>query len=51
MRTPATVGPFPRILNALGHPVDIKIQRKEFDNLFVVVPKSEGPPVVLRLRY
>ncbi len=39
-----------RILKALGHPVDIKLQGKEFDNLFVV-PKREGPPVALRLRY
>jgi hypothetical protein len=41
----------PHILKALGHPVEITIPLFEYDNLFVIFPKSDGPPVVLRLRY
>jgi broad specificity phosphatase PhoE len=39
----------PRLLKALGYPIDITIE--EYDNLFVIVPKSDGSPLVLRLRY
>jgi phosphohistidine phosphatase SixA len=41
----------PALIKALGYPAQIKIPETEFDNLFVVVPKSEGPPTLLRLRY
>ena len=41
----------PALLKALGHPAEIKIPETEFDNLFVLIPKSEGPPLLLRLRY
>jgi broad specificity phosphatase PhoE len=41
----------PRLLKALGHPVKIKIAPLEYDNLFMIVPKSDGDPLVLRLRY
>lgn len=41
----------PALLKALGYPVEVKIPETDFDNLFVVAPKSEGPPTVLRLRY
>ena len=41
----------PRLLKALGHPAEIAIALHEYDNLFVLVPKSEGGPIVLRLRY
>lgn len=41
----------PVLLKALGHPLDVKIGRQDYGNLFVVVPKAEGPPLVLRLRY
>lgn len=41
----------PALLKALGHPVEIKIADSEYDNLFVVVPKGEGPPAVFRLRF
>jgi broad specificity phosphatase PhoE len=41
----------PALLKALGHPVEITIPETEFDNLFVLIPKSEGPPMLLRLRY
>jgi broad specificity phosphatase PhoE len=39
------------LLKALGHPVEIKIPETEFDNLFVLTPKTDGPPTLLRLRY
>jgi len=41
----------PRLLKALGHPLEVTIPLDEYDNLFVIVPKSEGSPMVLRLRY
>jgi broad specificity phosphatase PhoE len=41
----------PALLKALGHPTAIKIPETEYDNLFVLFPKSEGPPTVLRLRF
>jgi hypothetical protein len=41
----------PALLKLFGHPVDIKIEPTEYDNLFVLVPKETGPPTVLRLRY
>ena len=41
----------PKLLKALGHPAKIKIGRLEYDSLFVIVPKSDGAPLVLRLRY
>jgi broad specificity phosphatase PhoE len=45
----------PRLLKALGHPPDATIAEdarlKEYDNLFVVIPKGNGSPLVLRLRY
>jgi broad specificity phosphatase PhoE len=41
----------PALLKALGYPVEIKIPETEFDNLFVLTPKADGPPTVLRLRY
>jgi broad specificity phosphatase PhoE len=41
----------PALIKALGHPVAIKIPETEFDNLFVLIPKADGPPTLLRLRY
>jgi len=41
----------PALLKALGHPVEIKIPETEFDNLFVLTLKADGPPTFLRLRY
>ena len=41
----------PRLLNELGHWEDVSIGRDDYDNLFIVVPQSEGDPIVLRLRY
>jgi len=41
----------PALIKVLGHPEGIKIPETEFDNLFVIIPRPEGPPTVLRLRY
>jgi len=41
----------PGLLKALGHPTEIKIEPEDYANIFVVIPKSEGAPTVLRLRY
>jgi broad specificity phosphatase PhoE len=41
----------PALMRALGYPVEIKIPESEFDNLFVIIPRPDGPPTVLRLRY
>jgi broad specificity phosphatase PhoE len=41
----------PRLLKALGHPAEVAIALHEYDNLFVLIPKNEGGPMVLRLRY
>ena len=41
----------PGLLKTLGHPVDIKIEPQEYSNIFVVIPKSDGAPTFLRLRY
>lgn len=41
----------PGLLKALGHPVDITIEPQDFTNLFVVMPRIEGAPTFLRLRY
>lgn len=41
----------PHILKALGHPVEVTIPPFEYDNLFVIFPKTDAHPVVLRLRY
>ena len=45
------VDTLPAQLKALGHPVDIKIELQEYSNIFVVIPKSDGAPGFLRLRY
>jgi broad specificity phosphatase PhoE len=41
----------PALLKTLRHPGEIKIPETDFDNLFVLFPKSDGPPTVLRLHY
>jgi broad specificity phosphatase PhoE len=41
----------PAILSALGISSAVTIADAEFDNLFVVVPRKDGPPALLRLRY
>jgi phosphohistidine phosphatase SixA len=41
----------PDLLAALGHVEKVEIGDKQFDDLFVVVPKPTGPPTVVRLKY
>jgi hypothetical protein len=36
---------------ALGHLGEIKIERSEYDNLFVVTSQGEQVPIVLHLHY
>ena len=40
----------PPLLKMSGHPEAITIAPTEYDNLFMLVPKDTGPPIVLRLR-
>lgn len=41
----------PKLLKELGHSEDVTIQPDDYDNLFVIVPKSKKDLIVLRLRY
>ena len=41
----------PKLFRELGHPEDVEIQRDDYGNLFVIVPKSKNDLIVLRLRY
>jgi broad specificity phosphatase PhoE len=41
----------PDLLAALGYGEKIDIGDKQFDDLFIVVPKATGPPAVVRLKY
>jgi broad specificity phosphatase PhoE len=41
----------PRLLKALGHPGEVTIALHEYDNLFVLIPKSQGSPMLFRFRY
>ena len=40
----------PKLLSEMGHWADVTIERDDYDNLFIVVPRSESDPLVLRLR-
>ena len=41
----------PALLSALGVSQKIELADREFDNLFLVVPRASGEPIFLRLRY
>ena len=41
----------PSILAALGYTDKIEIADKQFDDLFIVLPKSGSPPTVVHLKY
>jgi phosphohistidine phosphatase SixA len=41
----------PDLLVALGHAEKLEIGDKQFDDLFVVMPKTGAAPTVLRLKY
>ena len=40
-----------RWLKALGHSVEITIAPTDYDNIFVIIPKDDSGPLVVRLRY
>ena len=41
----------PDVLKELGYSTEVKIDAQDYSNMFVVIPKSDGPPTFLRLRY
>ena len=41
----------PDILNQLGYGPKLKIHPHDYSNLFVVIPRGDKPPTVLRLRF
>lgn len=41
----------PALLKALGHPGDVRVARDDYEPMFMVVPRTEGPPVVVLLRF
>jgi broad specificity phosphatase PhoE len=41
----------PPLLKAFGCAEDITIAASQYDDLFAVVPRGDGPPVLLRLTY
>ena len=41
----------PPLLKALGCAEDITIAASQYDDLFAVIPRGDGPPVLLRLTY
>jgi phosphohistidine phosphatase SixA len=41
----------PKLVKEIGHSENGTIDRADYDNLFIIVPKSNGDPIVLRLRY
>jgi broad specificity phosphatase PhoE len=41
----------PGLLKALGYPADVKIDAEDYGNIFVIVPKGEGAPAFVKLRY
>lgn len=41
----------PEILAALGYTQKVEIPATQFDDLFVVIPRTDGPPAVVRLKY
>jgi len=41
----------PELLTALGYKTPVQIAASEYDNLFIVSPRQDSPPVVLRLKF
>lgn len=44
-------GVIPLILRKFGYSQYVIISKADYDNLFIVVPRADMPPLVLRLRY
>jgi hypothetical protein len=41
----------PRWLKSLGYPGDVTVAPTDYNNLFIIIPKGDGDPLVLRLHY
>lgn len=41
----------PRLLERFGYRPQVRIERMEYDSIFVIFPREQGAPAVLRLRY
>ena len=41
----------PGLIKAFGLPVEIQIAPEDYSNIFVVIPKTQGSPTLLRMRY
>jgi broad specificity phosphatase PhoE len=41
----------PGLIRALGGPQDVKIDAKDYGNIFILTPKAQGAPGFLRMRY
>ena len=41
----------PELLAALGYTAKVEIPSSQYDDLFVVTPRADGPPTVVRLKY
>lgn len=41
----------PGLIKAFGLPVEIQISPEDYGNIFVVIPKTQGAPTLLRMRY
>ena len=41
----------PALLTALGHSESVSIGSDEYDNLFIVVPREQDSPTVIRIRF
>ncbi|MBI4193881.1 MAG: histidine phosphatase family protein [Betaproteobacteria bacterium] len=41
----------PEVLKALGHPVEVKLERRAYDEIFVVVPGNAKQPLVVQFHY
>ena len=41
----------PGLIKAFGHSGEVKIEPQDYGNLFVLTPRPEGQPALLRLRY
>jgi len=41
----------PALMKAYGHQEIVAIDPEDYSDLFVLVPRENGPPVVLRLKY
>jgi hypothetical protein len=38
------------ILKGFGHPEEVAVARDDYEPLFVIVPRADGPPFVVILR-